>query len=102
MLWTGNVRACHFYFYEVREFFLFFLIVCFLNGDLFSVKCKFICSFLNDYVKKHKMVNLIAFVDLSMIGAIGCGNVAQRSRALAARFKDAKKGKCFLMPYNDV
>ena len=48
------------------------------------------------------MVNLIAFVDPNTIGAIGCGNVAQRSRALALRFKDARKGQFFLMPYNDV
>lgn len=62
----------------------------------------FICSFLNEYVKKHKMANLVAFVDPGMIGPIGCGNVGQRSRALAMRFKDAKKGQYFVMPYNDV
>lgn len=45
---------------------------------------------------------MIKFVDPTTIGAIGCGNAGQRSRALAARFKNAKKGQYFLMPYNDV
>ncbi|KAL8092454.1 hypothetical protein AgCh_034657 [Apium graveolens] len=45
---------------------------------------------------------MISFVDPSTIGAIGSGTVAQRSRALATRFKGANKGKYFLMPYNDV
>ncbi|XP_074361905.1 homeobox-leucine zipper protein ROC8-like [Apium graveolens] len=48
------------------------------------------------------MTNMIRFVDPSIIGAIGCGTALQRSRALAAQFKDAKKGQYFLMPYNDV
>ncbi|XP_063942744.1 uncharacterized protein LOC135150388 [Daucus carota subsp. sativus] len=47
-----------------------------------SVICIYM-NFLNDYVQKHKMANLIAFVDPSTIGALGCGNVGQRSRALA-------------------
>ncbi|XP_074326680.1 uncharacterized protein LOC141664626 [Apium graveolens] len=37
-----------------------------------SVICLFI-HFLNEYVKKHKMVNMISFVDPGTIGAIGCG-----------------------------
>ena len=102
MLRRGNGRVCHLHLYEVSEFFLFFVITCCLNENLISVMRKFICSFLNDYVQKHKMANLIAFVDPSTIGALGCGNVGQRSRALALRFKDARKGQYFLMPYNDV
>lgn len=70
--------------------------------NLFSPLLNFICSFLSEHVKKHKMTNMISFIDPSMIGAIGCGNAGQRSRALAARFKNAKKGQYFLMPYNDV
>ena len=102
MLRRGNGRVCHLHFHEVSESFLFFLITCCLNENLFSVIREFLCSCLFDTVKKHKMVNLIAFVDPNTIGAIGCGNVAQRSRALALRFKDARKGQFFLMPYNDV
>ncbi|XP_017221133.2 uncharacterized protein LOC108197904 [Daucus carota subsp. sativus] len=71
--------------------------VCSGGEMLGSVICIYM-NCLNDYVQKHKMANLIAFVDPSTIGALGCGNVAQRSRALALRFKDARKGQCFLMP----
>ena len=60
------------------------------------------CSFLNDHVKKNKMTSMISFVDPSTIGATGCGNAAQRSRALATRFMGATKGQYFIMPYNDV
>ncbi|XP_074337457.1 uncharacterized protein LOC141674646 [Apium graveolens] len=66
-----------------------------------SVICLYI-HFLNEYVKKNKMLSMISFVDPSTIGAIGCGTAAQRSRALATRFKGANKGQYFLMPYNDV
>ena len=68
----------------------------------FLISHIFICSSINEYVKKNKMTNMIKFVDPTTIGAIGCGNAGQRSRALAARFKNAKKGQYFLMPYNDV
>ncbi|KAL8099890.1 hypothetical protein AgCh_032225 [Apium graveolens] len=66
-----------------------------------SVICLFI-HFLNEYVKKHKMVNMISFVDPGTIGAIGCGSAVQRSRELCTRFKDSRKGQHFLLPYNDV
>ncbi|XP_063940008.1 uncharacterized protein LOC108203822 [Daucus carota subsp. sativus] len=66
-----------------------------------SVICLYI-HFLNDYVKKNKMSSMISFVDLCTIGATGCGTATQRSNALAARFKGARKGEHFLMPYNDV
>ncbi|XP_074359751.1 uncharacterized protein LOC141699833 [Apium graveolens] len=61
-----------------------------------------ICSFLNEYVKKYKMVNKISFVDTGTIGAIGCGSAVQRSRELCTRFKDSTKGQHFLLSYNDV
>lgn len=48
------------------------------------------------------MSDMISFVDPSTIGAIGCGNAAVRSRALAARFKDANRESIFLLPYNHV
>ncbi|XP_074327418.1 uncharacterized protein LOC141665338 [Apium graveolens] len=66
-----------------------------------SVICLFI-HFLNEYVRKHKMVNMISFVDPGIIGAIGCGSAVQRSRELCTRFKDSRKGQHFLIPYNDV
>ncbi|XP_074327151.1 uncharacterized protein LOC141665067 [Apium graveolens] len=66
-----------------------------------SVICLYI-HFLNEYVKKNKMLSMISFVDPSTIGAIGCGTAVQRSRALATRFKGANKGQYFQMPYNDV
>ncbi|KAL8110818.1 hypothetical protein AgCh_026525 [Apium graveolens] len=66
-----------------------------------SVICLFI-NFLNEYLKKHKMVNMISFVDPGTIGAIGCGSAVQRSRELCTRFKDSRKGQHFLLPYNDV
>ena len=48
------------------------------------------------------MSDLVAFVDPTIIGAIGCGTVLDRSRALSLRFKDAKPGQLFLLPYNVV
>ncbi|XP_074364047.1 uncharacterized protein LOC141704771 [Apium graveolens] len=66
-----------------------------------SVICLFI-QFLNEYMKKHKMVNMISFVDPGTIGAIGCGSAVQRSRELCTRFKNSRKGQHFLLPYNDV
>lgn len=62
----------------------------------------FVCSFLYEHLKKNKMTDMVAFVDPGLVGAIGCGNAAQRSRALAARFMNAKEGQYFLMPFNDV
>ncbi|XP_074373659.1 uncharacterized protein LOC141714009 [Apium graveolens] len=53
-----------------------------------SVICLFI-HFLNEYVKKHKMVNMISFVDPSIIGAIGCGS-AVNQRTLTVVNPDAE------------
>ena len=60
----------------------------------------FLYSFLQEYVKKHKMSNMIAFVDPATIGALGCGNPAERSRSLSLRFRNAQPGQIFLLPYN--
>jgi hypothetical protein len=46
------------------------------------------------------MADMIGFVDPSQIGALGCGNPTERSRCLANRFNNAKKGQLFLLPYN--
>ena len=48
------------------------------------------------------MTDMVAFVDPGMIGAIGCGTAGERSRELGNRFKNAKKGQHFLLPYNKV
>ena len=45
---------------------------------------------------------MVKFVDPGIIGAIGCGSVAERARSLSARFKNAKKGQYFLLPYHHV
>ena len=60
----------------------------------------FLCSVLQDHLRKHKMTDMITFVNPSKIGAIGCGTPAARSRALSLRFKDAKPGQVFLLPYH--
>ncbi|KAK1370292.1 hypothetical protein POM88_036384 [Heracleum sosnowskyi] len=45
---------------------------------------------------------MVAFVDPTIIGAIGCGTVGDRSRALSIRFKNAQPGQIFLLPYNSA
>lgn len=53
-------------------------------------------------LKKSKMVDMVGMVDPAGICALGCGNPTERSRSLAARFKNAKAEKKFLGPYNSV
>lgn len=60
----------------------------------------FLCSVLQDNLRKHKMTDMITFVNPAKIGAIGCGTPAARSRALSLRFKNAKPGQVFLLPYH--
>ncbi|XP_074352965.1 uncharacterized protein LOC141692127 [Apium graveolens] len=43
-----------------------------------SIICIYI-HFLNEYVKKQKMTNMINFIDPGMIGVIGCDNAGQRN-----------------------
>lgn len=64
-----------------------------------SVICMFI-NLLEQYFRRHKMSDMVAFVDPGMIGALGCGTSGERSRALSLRFKNAKPGQFFLLPYN--
>ncbi|VFQ79326.1 unnamed protein product [Cuscuta campestris] len=52
-----------------------------------------------DVLPKGKM---ISFVDLGMVGTLACGNIGQRSRKLADRFKGACVRQHFLIPFNDV
>ncbi|KAK1384205.1 hypothetical protein POM88_021940 [Heracleum sosnowskyi] len=73
------------------------------SGD--EISGSIICMFINvlqEYLKKHKMSNMVAFVEPAIIGAIGCGTVGDRSRALSIRFKNAQPGQIFLLPYNSV
>lgn len=70
---------------------------------IFSNNClNFLCSMLQEYLKKNKMTDMVAFVDPGMVGALGCGNAGERSCALATRFMNAKEGQFFLVPFNDV
>lgn len=57
---------------------------------------------LEESLKKHKMSDMVSFVDPGLIGALGCGSPAERSRALSLRFNNAKTGQIFLLPYNHV
>lgn len=70
--------------------------------NIYQLLLIFLRSCLYEFLKKHKMTDMVAFMDPAMIGAIGCGNVGERSRALAMRFKNAKEGQYFLLPFNDV
>lgn len=62
----------------------------------------FLYSVLEEQLKKHKMSDMVAFVDPAMIGATGCGTVGDRSRALSIRFRNANPGQIFLLPYHSA
>ncbi|XP_074377269.1 uncharacterized protein LOC141718784 [Apium graveolens] len=64
-----------------------------------------ICIFINllqENLKKRKMVDMITFIDPGMISALGCGSPGERSKSLSIRFRIAKPGQIFLVPYNAV
>ncbi|PRQ45759.1 putative Ulp1 protease family catalytic domain-containing protein [Rosa chinensis] len=46
------------------------------------------------------MLEMVGFMNTSDIGAIGSGNPIERSREIANRMKNAKRGQIFLLPYN--
>ncbi|VVA36524.1 Hypothetical predicted protein [Prunus dulcis] len=46
------------------------------------------------------MLSVIGFVDPAIIGALGCGDISQRSRVSATRFSSAHPDKIFLILYN--
>ncbi|XP_063941381.1 uncharacterized protein LOC108198271 [Daucus carota subsp. sativus] len=73
--------------------------VCFGGEISGTVICMFI-NILQENLRKHKMTDMISFVDPAKIGALGCGTPAARSRALALRFKSAKPSQVFLLPYH--
>nr|XP_017233097.1 PREDICTED: uncharacterized protein LOC108207150 [Daucus carota subsp. sativus] len=73
--------------------------LCFGGAISGAVICMFI-NVLQDNLRKHKMTDMITFVNPAKIGAIGCGTPAERSRALSLRFKNAKPGQVFLLPYH--
>ncbi|PRQ61029.1 hypothetical protein RchiOBHm_Chr0c11g0499441 [Rosa chinensis] len=57
-------------------------------------------SYLHGVLKKSKMVEMVGFVCPTDIGAIGCGNPIERTRAIANRMRNAKRGQIFFLPYN--
>ncbi|BFG35356.1 hypothetical protein CerSpe_216300 [Prunus speciosa] len=56
--------------------------------------------YLHEVLKTSNMLSMIGFVDPAVIGALGCGDVSQRSRVLATRFSSAHPDQIFLIPYN--
>ena len=79
---------------------LYFLVKYFLNTIWHDDYPYILCSLLHENLKRHKMTDMISFFDPGTIGATNCGSSIERSRALAFRFKTAKKGQYFLLPYN--
>ncbi|PRQ18018.1 putative Ulp1 protease family catalytic domain-containing protein [Rosa chinensis] len=57
-------------------------------------------SYLHGVLKKSKMVDMVGFVCPTYIGAIGCGNPIEGSRAIADRMRKGKRGQIFFLPYN--
>ncbi|XP_021826371.1 uncharacterized protein LOC110767200 isoform X2 [Prunus avium] len=55
--------------------------------------------YLHEVLKMSNMLSMIGFVDPAVIGALGCGDVSQRSRVLATRFSSAHPDQIFLLPY---
>ncbi|VFQ67289.1 unnamed protein product [Cuscuta campestris] len=70
-------------------------------GPEYPLQLKRLCC-LYELVKKNKMLQMISFLDPSMIGTLACGNIGQRSCKLVDRFKGACDGQHFLIPFNDV
>ncbi|XP_074369111.1 uncharacterized protein LOC141709393 [Apium graveolens] len=61
-----------------------------------EISASIICIYIHllyENLKRNKMTHMVAFVDPGTIGAKSCGSAAERSRALAYRFKTAKKGQ---------
>lgn len=56
--------------------------------------------YLHDVLKTSNMLSMIGFVDPAVVGALGCGDISQRSRVLATRFSSAQPDQIFLIPYN--
>lgn len=48
------------------------------------------------------MTDMISFVDPAVTGSKNCDTAGERSHHLAERFKTAKPGQLFLLPYHDM
>ncbi|XP_074347013.1 uncharacterized protein LOC141685832 [Apium graveolens] len=99
---TTSFKLCQEAFGSTKKYCLFLSDVYALctGGEVSaSIICIYI-HLLHENLKRNKMTHMVAFVDPGTIGAKSCGSAAERSRALAYRFKTAKKGQCFLLPYN--
>ncbi|PRQ54700.1 putative Ulp1 protease family catalytic domain, transposase, Tnp1/En/Spm [Rosa chinensis] len=56
--------------------------------------------YLYDVLSQYKMLDMVAFNDPAMIGAIGCGKGQERSQHIKERLISAKPGQIFMLPYN--
>ncbi|KAM5569248.1 hypothetical protein ABKV19_016650 [Rosa sericea] len=56
--------------------------------------------YLYDQLKAYKMLDMVAFVDPSLIGAVGYGNGTVRAQHMKDRLITAKPGQMFMLPYN--
>ncbi|KAM5549788.1 hypothetical protein ABKV19_000950 [Rosa sericea] len=56
--------------------------------------------YLYDQLKAYKMLDMVAFVDPSLIGAVGCGNGTVKAQHIKDRLVTAKPGQMFMLPYN--
>ncbi|XP_074362103.1 uncharacterized protein LOC141702302 [Apium graveolens] len=72
------------------------------GGEISGSTIYIFINLLQENLKKRKMVDMITFVDPGMIGALGCGSPGERSKSLSIRFRNAKPGQIFLLPYNAV
>lgn len=67
---------------------------------VYNLLFSLIYSYLHGLLKKSKMLDMVGFIDPSSIGAVGCGNPTERSRSIADRLTNSKRGQIFLLPYN--
>jgi hypothetical protein len=56
--------------------------------------------YLYEKLTTYKMVDMVAFVDPSHIGAVGCGNGTTRAQHIKDRLVTAKPGQMFMLPFN--
>ncbi|KAL6183900.1 hypothetical protein ACLB2K_045310 [Fragaria x ananassa] len=67
-----------------------------VTGNLIASYQRYLYSKLEAY----RMVDMVAFVHPSQIGAVGCGTGTQRTENIAKRLATAKPGQMFMLPYN--
>ncbi|PRQ36411.1 putative Ulp1 protease family catalytic domain-containing protein [Rosa chinensis] len=56
--------------------------------------------YLYEQLIAYKMVDMVAFIDPSLIGASGSGNRTVRAQHIRDRLVTAKPGQMFMLPYN--